>query len=764
MQNVLLGQGVTVSNIQFNGVPVSIGYFNGQNTNIGFNEGIVITTGTVLNDGNGPHGPNTSGSSGVDNFGPSSALLASQLGGGAATFNAATLEFDFVPFSDTVRFSYVFASEEYPEYVGSQFNDVFGFFISGPGIPGGQRNIAAVPTTGQVVAINNINNGAANDGPCMNCEFYRDNTETVTSPQNIQYDGMTTILEAVSRVQCGETYHLVIAIADVGDGLWDSGIFLEANSLSSETPVDISYEMSRQAYQDKNLMAEACVTTTVTVERSGDISAPQSIPVTLSGTATEIVDYTDIPSTVDFAANQSVTTFSFDALEDGLVEGIETLEIQFNMFDPCGNFRPITLNLAIQDVDPFSVDLPDTSVLCSGDELELAPVITGGLDPYTMQWSTGESSSSITINPTVTSSYSVVVTDGCLNDTDSASNTVIVPIYPPIVLDITDDITEICPFLNDTLNVEASGGAGTYTYQWFDNRPVLLGLNKTQAIKPAQTTEYSVVVTDICGVSDTARMTYTITSPPLLVTPSPEQVVCPFDSTDIFVSAEGGFGDYYFDWQHSNDSTAGITVVPPFTNTYTVHVSDDCQTFFVPASVKVIVTQPEANFFVGSNENIIMERLPITFQNTSIGAVSYEWDFGDGNTSEQVHPNNTFTESGSYLVTLVATSEIGCKDTVDRFIQIKDEVYIYVPNVFTPDQDDFNGTFHISTIGIYDLETRIYDRWGQIIYEGFDPRFEWDGKDKAGRDVAQGVYTYQLNFKTVHGDERQIIGHVTLLR
>ena len=81
----------------------------------------------------------------------------------------------------------------------------------------------------------------------------------------IQYDGFTDVLEAVSQVECGQTYHLVIAIADVGDGQWDSGIFLEANSLSSLTPVDISYELSNQVYSEPNWMAEGCVTATVTL-------------------------------------------------------------------------------------------------------------------------------------------------------------------------------------------------------------------------------------------------------------------------------------------------------------------------------------------------------------------------------------------------------------------------------------------------------------------------------------------------------------------
>ena len=127
VQNVLLGSGVTVSNISFNGVPVTIGSFNASNTNLGIDEGIIMTTGTILNvPGEGPHGPNNSPGAGKDNSAPGYPLL-SNLIGNIATYDAAILEFDFVPYSDSVKFNYVFGSEEYPEYVSSTFNDAFAF-------------------------------------------------------------------------------------------------------------------------------------------------------------------------------------------------------------------------------------------------------------------------------------------------------------------------------------------------------------------------------------------------------------------------------------------------------------------------------------------------------------------------------------------------------------------------------------------------------------------------------------------------------------
>ncbi|MBM3419201.1 MAG: hypothetical protein FJY17_09830, partial [Bacteroidetes bacterium] len=240
MQNILLGPGVTVSNITFNGSPSAIGSFIATGTNLGIDQGIVMTTGTILNTGSGPQGPNNQANAGVDNNAGGSALL-SNLINGTPTLNAAILEFDFVPYSDTVKFKYVFGSDEYPEFAppnNTGFNDVFGFFISGPGITGFQ-NIAKLPNNGGIVSINNVN-------AITNSSFYNFNGDGNSAPYNsntsyIQYDGFTDVLEAVSQVQCGETYHLVLAVADVGDGQWDSGIFLEANSLTSQTPILINY-------------------------------------------------------------------------------------------------------------------------------------------------------------------------------------------------------------------------------------------------------------------------------------------------------------------------------------------------------------------------------------------------------------------------------------------------------------------------------------------------------------------------------------------
>lgn len=757
VQNVLLGPGVTVSNIQYNGSATSIGSFTAANTNLGIESGIIMTTGTVLNNGSGPHGPNNKEDAGVDNGAPGINLL-SNLVGGTTTYNASILEFDFVPLSDTVSFNYVFGSEEYPEFVGSEFNDVFAFFISGPGITG-QQNIARLPN-GSAVTINNVNAGS-------NSSYFVNNGDGNSSPFNgspnyIQYDGFTRVLKAVSKVECGEQYHLVIAIADAADGLWDSGIFLEANSLSSKVEMNISQSLSYQAYPENNALAEGCVSSTVTIERSGTNLPAITIPINITGTATNGVDYTTIPSSISFTQGQNIVQFTFDALLDTQSESDETINLNFITKDACGNDVIVPLDFIIKDPSPISVVVESGGVLCPGDNLEVMASITGGVGPFNYFWSTGETSPSIFVNPTSTSVYTVNVQDNCLQTSTTASGTVTVPIYLPISLITTSPITEVCPYIPYDIEVNASGGAGNYTFEWTSNQDtMILGTDSIQNVIPNITTNYTVNVTDQCNESETASVLYTVTSPPLVLDLKEDTLICPGDSIEIWVQPSGGVPDYQYIWKHNLDTNSNVIVNPYTTTTYTVIVSDSCQTFTVEDSIKVEVTVPVADFSINSNLNF--NGLPISFRNLTEGGFSYVWDFGDQQSSILTHPYHTFDDYGEFDVSLIATNEIGCVDSIQKRIEIEEAYYIYIPNTFTPDKNRYNTTFSAVTTGVNSLSILIYNRWGELMFESDDLQFKWDGVYQ-GVVAQQGTYIYKVNCVTNSGRELDFYGHINLLK
>ena len=224
--------GVTASNVQYTGASNTLGSFsNGNTTNIGLPDGIIMTTGNLL--GTGIGNPSSDFAT-TDNSGAGNSALDAIAG--FTTYDASVLEFDLIPSGNVLEFQYVFASEEYNEYVNSSYNDVFGFFITGPDPSGGNytgQNIATIPgTAGTPVSINNVNNGVASGcaaGPCTNCAYFVDNCNGTS----IVYDAFTTVLLAKIDVIASNSYHLQMAVADVSDGVLDSGIFLKAQSMKS---------------------------------------------------------------------------------------------------------------------------------------------------------------------------------------------------------------------------------------------------------------------------------------------------------------------------------------------------------------------------------------------------------------------------------------------------------------------------------------------------------------------------------------------------
>ncbi|MCB0805512.1 MAG: T9SS type A sorting domain-containing protein [Bacteroidales bacterium] len=220
----LIGPGVLYDDVTYQGADIARGVFsNGGTTNIGIDAGIFLTSGS----GYLIPGPNSSTSSSMANGMPGHPTL-TMICAAPYTYDASILAFDFIPLNDTVKCNFVFGSEEYPEWVNAAFNDVFGFFISGP-MPGGgvyaEKNIALVPGTDIPITINNVNGQSFS-------EYYVDNTNGAT----IEYDGFTTVITLWALVIPDEEYHFMIGVADAGDGIYDTGVLIEGTSFKSLGP------------------------------------------------------------------------------------------------------------------------------------------------------------------------------------------------------------------------------------------------------------------------------------------------------------------------------------------------------------------------------------------------------------------------------------------------------------------------------------------------------------------------------------------------
>ncbi len=246
ISQLLEGLNVSISNVQVNCAGNAMAHFTGT-SELAISEGILLTSGEAASVA-GPVSDMAMGSL----MTPGDSDLEISLGGGLPTYDACVLEFDCIPYGDTLLFNFSFGSEEYPEFVGSGFNDVFAIYLSGPGFPMA-TNVAALPD-GTPVAINNVNAG-------INPAYFHDN-EFPAPGQYVSYDGFTTNLTAFAVVSPGETYHFKVAIADVGDMILDSGVFLEAFSFRSVNLITTSIgenasDALRLSQSDDRLWVEA---------------------------------------------------------------------------------------------------------------------------------------------------------------------------------------------------------------------------------------------------------------------------------------------------------------------------------------------------------------------------------------------------------------------------------------------------------------------------------------------------------------------------
>jgi len=436
VNQVLVGNGVTISNVTYTGDLVAIGKFtNGGLTNLGLQSGVVLTSGKAVN----VIGPNSANNISFDNSGGSDPQLASLIT--QQVNDAAVLEFDFIPIADTVKFTYVFGSDEYPEYSTSSFNDVFGFFITGINPSGGNYtnyNMAYIPGTSIPVSINNINNGSSNTGPCVNCSYYVNNTGGVS----LEYDGFTTVMTAWTLVTPCTTYHFKAAVGDASDGNFDSGVFIKAGSFSTNA-VQVSAAYTIPGAIQKGI--EGCNSASVSVTIPRILAYDYIISIdTMWGTATNNVDFPLINDSIIVPAGQINATITLAPVIDNISEGQEEWNMVFRT-SPC---TIDTVTIPIIDYVPIELESNMDDTFVCDDSLQLLSYpINGWPSTYMFDWTPAAEMLQNGIqnpwaNPQQTTTFAVSITDssGCPPVIDSIK----VDVFPKINASFLPDIFNGC--------------------------------------------------------------------------------------------------------------------------------------------------------------------------------------------------------------------------------------------------------------------------------------------------------------------------------
>lgn len=728
VQNTLIGSGVTVSNVTYTGAANAIGTFStgAMATNLGFPAGIILASGNVST----AIGPNTQGGAGTALGTPGDALLNSLIT--TPTYDAAILQFNFVPLSDTIKFRYVFGSDEYPEFVNSSYNDVFGFFVSGgydpvTWTPFNNRNIAIIPNTVNTpVSINNVNNGTNNAGPCMNCAYYVNNNGGMW----LQYDGLTTVLTAWLKVIPCVSYSIKIAIADAGDQILDSGVFLEANSFISNN-VQLSTFTTSPGID--TVAVEGCNSAVVRFKLPSITAVPKTVYYSVSGSAANGVDYVTIPTSITIPAGSDSALLYINPISDSITEGLEYIRIIANT----SFCTTDTVYIYIKDYHPLNPVTSSDTILCATAST-LWSNDTLGVQPYTWNWSTGDTTSVINIFPSATTLYTVTITDKCqMSHTDS----VLVTVSKPVITTVDDTI---CLGDIGTISASAVGATG---FSW-NTGDVTATINAS----PLSTTIYTVVVTDTLGCQDTAEATVWVNNLPLAIITG-DTTICRNDS--ITLGADGGIS---YEWS-TGDLQQYITVSPAAGQQYTVTVTDqnNCQsseTMFLE-----VIQLPTT--LISALSDTICRGASIML--TATGATDYLWNDNSTLPILTVGPpeNSTYWVIGSNN-----QNGVFCYASDTFNLGVKRCNRFYVPNAFTPDGDGLNDDFGPEGIfeGVERFEVYIFDRYGRMIFKSTDPAIRWDGRLPNGDFGPDGTYTYRMYIKEAYSDEYQMTGTVTLLR
>ena len=369
ISKVFLGTGVTITDINFVGNPAAVGFFDKGSAAVGLERGIILSTGDAAKvSGVGEDGAQDNN----DLFEqyrsePDLELLTN----GEPLRNVATYTIKFIPSADTLSFRYVFASEEYPEFVCSAFNDVFGFFISGPGINGGFENngksISMVPGTNFPVTINFINNGQVGVwGNVANCQpplgslgfsnLFRNNENSQSQPI---YDGLTQVFTAQTVVVPCQEYTIKLTIADVTDEGYDSGVFLEAKSFGTNEITVVS-----ETESPDGAIAEGCTNGLVKIKLTTPSAQEQTLNYNIFGTAENGVDYELLPGVITIPAGTTEAAIDIVAIEDDIIELTESIFIEI-MTDACTRD---TISVFITDPQLDPVALSDT-LICNGESV-----------------------------------------------------------------------------------------------------------------------------------------------------------------------------------------------------------------------------------------------------------------------------------------------------------------------------------------------------------------------------------------------------------
>ncbi len=364
-------------------------------------------------------------------------------------------------------------------------------------------------------------------------------------------------------------------------------------------------------------------------------------------------------------------------------------------------------------------------------------------------------------NGTQTITYTYVDANGC-----SSNDQTQITVNPLPTVNAGQDQT-LCE--GDAFIFNATGAAN---YVW-DNG----GVQGTTITPALGTVTYTVTGTDTNGCVNTDQMTLTVNGTPVVNFIADQSQICAGESI-TFTNLTGNSSNCQ--WSISNGYTSNLcgSITVPFNQaglfSVTLSISNGgagCSNSLTLTNMIEVFEIPNASFSPSKFE-LTTNNTQVNFVNSSTNATDYQWNFGFNNDqSTDVNPNYTYPseDPGVYVVTLIASNPAGCVDTASHVIRVIEDLIYYIPNSFTPDEDEFNPTFKpVFTSGFdpYDYTLFIFNRWGELIFESHDVHIGWSGNYAGDGNKCQAdIYTWKVEFKALDSDKHIVdVGHINLIK
>ncbi|MDD2634311.1 MAG: choice-of-anchor L domain-containing protein [Bacteroidales bacterium] len=664
VQNVLISGCVEASNINYTGHTESLGFFSSGTPGLDFDSGIILSSGSVLK----AKGPNNSPATCTNLQTPGDSLLSSIIN--RASFDAAILEFDFVPASNTISFQYVFGSEEYEEYVGNVFNDIFAFHISGGPENYNNKNIALIPGTNIPVSINNVNH-------LQNTNYYQNNDDG----EHLQYDGLTTTLTAFAEVTPCQTYHIRLSIADAADPIFDSGVFLKAGSFSSGTiPLVKNYT---EDWVIANATYEGCLNQLVFARSdNNNINQDFQFDIEISGTAQAGIDYSELPTSIVIPAGQEFISIPYSVYDDGIFEGTETLIIKIYTNCGCGT-EFIEKIIYINEPIEITGNLSSSEPVCENDTVHFKLEVDEFPENYSIVWSTGQ---------TDTTEIDVIANE---------SGNIYATVFYPCNEKIFSTYLKVKPAPEANIFTSSPGCSGDdisfsaengISYLWkgpeaFFTTESSFTLENAQ---PNQSGIYGVTVTGDNGCQHIETLNIQINDYPVIQLPN-SMVLCERDSLII---NPGDFFQYSWsgpqNWMSNSDEINIANTTISYAGTYYLTVADEvgCESY---AQTEVVINP--APVAAVSYEQFICHGNNSTLIGSGNGNPQWQTPNELLNNQSIVNIENAnIQDSGIYVFSL--ENEFNCKDSIQVEI-----------NVVIPDAEILTEGAFCTNTGTLNLES-----------------------------------------------------------